>query len=116
MPVLYTLWVALCLLITIVWLTRHIDLARARRRVDTLASNSFDGPPEPTPACSVIVAAKDEEVWPSPPIREKIAPDFRNAVPFSDFTLSGREAFPEVVAPLYEEINKIYGTDFKPGL
>ena len=64
----------------------------------------------------VRMAAKDEEVWPSPALKEKIAPDFRNAVTFSEFTLSGREPFPEVVEPLYEEINKKYGTDFKPGL
>jgi hypothetical protein len=24
-------------------------------------------------------------------------------------------SFPEVVAPIYEEINKLYGTDYKPG-
>lgn len=64
----------------------------------------------------VRMAAKDEEVWPSPPIREKIPPDFRNAVPISDFTLSGRKPYPEVVKPLYDEINKKYGTKHKPGL
>ena len=62
------------------------------------------------------MAAKDEEVWPSPPIREKIAPDFRDAVPISEFTLSGREPYPEVVKPIYDEINEIYGTDYEPGL
>jgi ribonuclease Z len=64
----------------------------------------------------VRMAAKDEEVWPSPPLRKKIAPDVRSSINFSDFTLSGREAFPEVVAPLYEEINEIYGTDLKPAI
>ena len=64
----------------------------------------------------VRMAAKDEEVWPSPALKEKIAPDFTNAISFSKFTLSGREPFPEVVGPLYEEINEKYGTDFKPGL
>ncbi len=64
----------------------------------------------------VRMAAKDEEVWPSPPLKEKIPPDFRNAIPISEFTLSGRDAFPEVVKPIYEEINEKYGTDFKPGL
>ena len=58
----------------------------------------------------------DEEIWPSPPIREKISPDFRDVVPFSEFTLSGVLAFPEVVLPIYEEINEIYGTDYAPGL
>ena len=64
----------------------------------------------------VRMSAIDEEIWPSPPIREKIAPDFRGVVPFSEFTLSGVLAFPEIVLPLYEEINEIYGTDFAPGL
>ena len=64
----------------------------------------------------IRMAAKDEEVWPSPALRKKIAPDFTKSIPMSDFTLSGREAFPGVVAPLYEEINKLYGTDFKPGI
>jgi ribonuclease Z len=64
----------------------------------------------------VRMSVVDEEVWPSPPIREKIAPDFRDAIAFSDFTLSGALAFPEVVLPIYEEINEIYGTDFTPGI
>jgi ribonuclease Z len=64
----------------------------------------------------VRMSAIDEEIWPSPPLKQKNPPDFREAVPFSDFTLSGVLALPEVVGPLYEEINKLYGTDFKPGL
>ena len=64
----------------------------------------------------VRMAAKDEEVWPSPPLKQKIPPDFRGAVSISKFTLSGREEFPEVVKPIYEEINEKYGTDFKPCL
>ena len=64
----------------------------------------------------VRMAVKDEEVWPSPALREKIAPDFRNAIAFSEFILSGREAFPEIVGPIYDEVNEIYGTELKPGL
>jgi ribonuclease Z len=64
----------------------------------------------------IRMAAKDEEVWPSPPLRKKNAPDFTKSIPMSEFTLSGREAFPEIVAPIYDEINEIYGTDFKPGI
>jgi hypothetical protein len=67
-------------------------------------------------AYEVGLAAKDEEVWPSPPIRKKIPPDFRNAIPMSEFTLSGRKPYPELVKPIYDEINEIYGTDFKPSL
>ena len=59
------------------------------------------------------MAAKDEEVWPSPALKKKIAPDAKG-VAWSNFTLSGVETFPEVVQPLYDEINQLYGTDFKP--
>jgi ribonuclease Z len=65
---------------------------------------------------TIRMSAIDEEIWPSPPVREKIAPDFEDVVSFSEFTLSGVLAFPEVVVPIYEEINEIYGTDFEPGL
>ncbi len=65
---------------------------------------------------NVRMSAIDEEIWPSPPLKEKRAPDFRGAITFSDFTLSGVVPFPEVVGPLYEEINELYGTDFAPGL
>ena len=64
----------------------------------------------------VRMGAKDEEVWPSPALKEKIAPDFRKSIKISEFTLSGRETFPEVVKPIYDEINKKYGTDCKPGM
>ena len=65
---------------------------------------------------TIRMSAVDEEIWPSPPIREKIAPDFEDVVSFSEFTLSGVLAFPEIVVPIYEEINEIYGTDYAPGL
>jgi len=64
----------------------------------------------------VRMSAIDEDIWPAPALKEKIAPDFRGAISFSEFTLSGVLAFPEVVLPIYEEINEIYGTDFAPGL
>ena len=35
-------------------------------------------------------------------------------IPFSDFTKSGALAFPEVVQPIYDEINEIYDTDYEP--
>jgi ribonuclease Z len=64
----------------------------------------------------VRMSAIDEDIWPEPALKEKIAPDFRDAIAFSEFTLSGVLGFPEVVLPIYEEINEIYGTDFAPGL
>jgi ribonuclease Z len=62
----------------------------------------------------VRMSAIDEEIWPSPAIRKKNPPDFTKAVPISDFTKSGALGFPEVVGPIYDEINEIYGTDLKP--
>ena len=35
-------------------------------------------------------------------------------IPFSDFTKSGALGFPEVVGPIYDEINKRYGTNYEP--
>ena len=63
----------------------------------------------------VRMSAVDEEVWPSPALKKKNPPDFTKSVPISDFTKSGALGWPDVVLPLYEEINKLYGTDYKPG-
>jgi len=62
----------------------------------------------------VRMSAIDEEIWPSPPLKAKIAPDTGNTIPFSEFTRSGALGFPEIVGPIYAEINEIYGTDFEP--
>ena len=64
----------------------------------------------------VRMSAIDEEVWPSGAIKKKLPADSSKLIPFSKFVASGRLAFPEVVGPIYEEINKIYGTDYKPGV
>jgi len=47
--------------------------------------------------------------------KKKNPPDFTKSIPISDFTKSGALGWPDVVLPLYEEINKLYGTDYKPG-
>jgi ribonuclease Z len=60
------------------------------------------------------MALKDEDVWPSPALKKKIAPDLTNSIKFSKFTISGVDPMPEVVGPIYDEVNKIYGTDFEP--
>ena len=56
----------------------------------------------------------DEEVWPSPAIRKKLAPDTSKMIPFSDFTKSGALPMPEVVGPIFDEINEKYGTKIEP--
>jgi ribonuclease Z len=62
----------------------------------------------------VRMSAVDEEIWPSPPMKKKNPPDTSKAIPFSDFTKSGVVALPEVVQPIYDEINEIYDTDYEP--
>lgn len=63
----------------------------------------------------IRMSAVDDEIWPGPALKEKNPPDFTQAIPISDFTKSGAMPLPEVVQPIYEEINEIYGTDYKPG-
>ena len=62
----------------------------------------------------VRMSAIDDEVWPSPALKKKIAPDTAKAVPFSDFVRSGAMGLPEVVGPIFDEINEKYGTHAKP--
>ncbi len=62
----------------------------------------------------VRMSAIDEEVWPSPPLKKKNPPDTSNAIPFSDFTRSGALGLPEVVGPIFDEINEKYGTNIEP--
>ena len=62
----------------------------------------------------VRMSVKDEEVWPSAPLKKKRAPDISKVIPISEFTRSGAVTFPEVVGPIWDEINKKYGTNYKP--
>ena len=62
----------------------------------------------------VRMAAEDEEVWPSPALKKKLPPDTSKSVPLSDFLRSGLNAYPEVLNPIWEEVNKKHGTDLKP--
>jgi ribonuclease Z len=62
----------------------------------------------------VRMSAVDEDIWPSPPLKKKISPDTGSAIAFSDFTKSGALGFPEVVGPIFDEINKLYGTKVEP--
>ena len=62
----------------------------------------------------VRMSAIDEEIWPSPPLLKKIAPDTAGAIAFSKFTISGALPFPEIVDPIFDRINKKYGTKAEP--
>ncbi len=62
----------------------------------------------------VRMAAKDEEVWPSPALKQKQPPDRSKVVPMSDFIKSGFERYPDALMPIWDEVNQMYGTDLKP--
>jgi len=59
------------------------------------------------------MSAVDEDIYPEPPTRPKEAPS-PGALTFSEFILSGAERFPEVVQPMWDEINEASGTDYEP--
>ncbi|MBW2376382.1 MAG: MBL fold metallo-hydrolase [Deltaproteobacteria bacterium] len=58
----------------------------------------------------VRMSAIDEEVWPSPALRKKEAPDRSKLIPYSDFTKSGALPMSEIMEPMFDRINKKYGT------
>jgi len=62
----------------------------------------------------VRMSAIDEEVWPRPALQYKIVPETSKVLSISDFTRSGALGLPEVVGPIFDEINEKYGTDAKP--
>jgi len=62
----------------------------------------------------VRMSAIDEEVWPRPALQNKIVPETSKVLSISDFTRSGALGLPEVVGPIFDEINEKYGTDAKP--
>lgn len=55
------IWIGLLVVITLIWLTRHIELARAKGKLTTLTPLDGSVPPAEPPKVSVLVAAKDEE-------------------------------------------------------
>ncbi len=59
----------------------------------------------------VRMSAYDEDIFPPPAQRDKLPPDTSRMVPMSDFILGGRHPMPDVITPIYEEINERYGTD-----
>ena len=62
----------------------------------------------------VRMSAIDEDIFPSAPLKPKIAPDISKVIPMSDFIVEGNVPFPEVLQPIYDNLNEIYGTDYQP--
>ena len=61
MGIAWVIWLVLLGGVTRIWVGRHREIARAKRRQPPLHSASFEGPPADAPKLSVLVAAKDEE-------------------------------------------------------
>ncbi len=58
-------------------------------------------------------SAIDEAIFPEPPTKDKLPIPPSTSPPFSKFISSGIEKFPDVVGPIWDEINKAFGTDHK---
>ncbi len=64
----------------------------------------------------IRMSAIDEDIFPPAALKAKNAPDLSQMIPMSDFISSGHLRYPEVVQPIYDEINEMYGTDHQlPG-
>jgi len=64
----------------------------------------------------VRMSAIDEDIFPPAALKPKNPPDLSQMIPMSDFISSGHLVFPEIVGPIYDEINEMYGTDHQlPG-
>ena len=61
MPIMFIVWLALLVLIGLVWLSRHAQIGQACRAGRGLSSTAYDAPLAEAPRVSVLVAAKDEE-------------------------------------------------------
>ncbi len=62
----------------------------------------------------VRMAVIDEDIWPQPPTQQKLQPDFSLRIGFTDFIMSGRVPFADVVKDIYDDINERYGTNVPP--
>ncbi len=71
-------YTVLALLITLVWLRRHVDLSRAKRTAAVLIPESDDRLPDPAPPVSVIVAARDEQVCIEACVTSLVKQDYPN--------------------------------------
>jgi ribonuclease Z len=66
----------------------------------------------------VRMSAIDEDIWPQPATMAKLPPDASLQIGFTDFVMSGRVNYSDVVKQYYDKINKEYGTKipYPPGV
>jgi ribonuclease Z len=64
----------------------------------------------------VRMAVVSEDIWPPPATEKPLPPDPSRRIPFSKEIAGGKLDVADVVQPIYDEINKKYGVNEKPGL
>jgi len=62
----------------------------------------------------VRMAAYDESIWPLPSVTKKLPADPKDRIGFSEYIVSGRHVFKDVVDAYYKETNEMFGTDYQP--
>jgi ribonuclease Z len=62
----------------------------------------------------VRMAKINEDVWPLPSVTEKLSADPSKRIGFSDYITSGREVFSDVIKAIYDETNKLFGSNEQP--
>lgn len=72
----FIIWTVLLTLVSLVWVSRHLDVNRARREQIPLRSDFYDGPPADAPRVSFLIAAKDEEENIESAVRSVLAQDY----------------------------------------
>ncbi|MBI4580680.1 MAG: glycosyltransferase [Planctomycetes bacterium] len=71
-------WAGLLTLVTAVWVSRHVEINRAKRMQLRLSSQTYAGPPENAPFVSVLIAGKDEEANIERAVRSMLRQDYPN--------------------------------------
>ena len=62
----------------------------------------------------VRMCAVMEDVWPPKPATQVMPPDPNLRIPKTEFIDGGKLDVADVIDPIYDEINKQYGTNEKP--
>ena len=62
----------------------------------------------------VRMSAIDEDIWPLPSVSKKLSADPKDRIGFTDFLMSGRVVYTDVIKFYYDQTNKMFGTDYQP--
>mgnify|MGYP005837824893 CR=1 FL=1 len=102
------IWIVTLSLVAAVWVSRHVEISLARRRHRPLAEDSYDGPPQPAPFVSFLIAAKDEEANIERAIRSVLSQDYPQfeLIVINDRSTDGTRAILERLAADTAGVNR----------